>query len=70
MCENISHSIMSEFLRTFGLQPANFSVHRILQAVILVWVVISFPRDLPNPGIELWSPALQVDSLPSYKAYE
>ena len=23
------------------------------------------PRDLPNPGIEPWSPALQVDSLPS-----
>ena len=24
-----------------------------------------FPGDLPNPGIELWSPALQADSLPS-----
>ena len=23
------------------------------------------PGDLPNPGIELWSPALQADSLPS-----
>ena len=23
------------------------------------------PRDLPNPGIELGSPALQVDSLPT-----
>ena len=23
------------------------------------------PRDLPNPGIKPWSPALQVDSLPS-----
>ena len=23
------------------------------------------PRDLPNPGIEPWSPALQADSLPS-----
>ena len=22
------------------------------------------PRDLPNPGIEPWSPALQADSLP------
>ena len=24
-----------------------------------------FPGDLPNPGIEPWSPALQADSLPS-----
>ena len=23
------------------------------------------PEDLPDPGIELWSPALQVDSLPT-----
>ena len=23
------------------------------------------PGDLPDPGIELWSPALQADSLPS-----
>ena len=31
------------------------------------WKVLLFPspRDLPNPGIELWSPALQADSLPS-----
>ena len=27
--------------------------------------VISSPEDLPNPGIEPWSPALQADSLPS-----
>ena len=37
----------------------------ILQARILEWVVISFSWDLPNPGIEPRSPALQVDSLPS-----
>ena len=24
-----------------------------------------FPGDLPNPGIEPWSPALQADSLPT-----
>ena len=36
----------------------------ILQARILEWVAIPSSGDLPNPGIELRSPALQVDSLP------
>ena len=39
------------------------SVHGILQARILEWFAISFSGDLPNPGIEPGSPALQVDSL-------
>ena len=39
------------------------SVHMILQARVLEWVAISFSGDLPNPGIEPRSPALQVDSL-------
>ena len=34
------------------------SVHGILQASILEWVAIPFPRDLPDPGIEPGSPAL------------
>ena len=29
---------------------------------ILEWVAILFPGDLPDPGIELGSPALQQDS--------
>ena len=33
------------------------SVHRIFQARILEWVAISSSRDLPNPGIEVGSPA-------------
>ena len=42
------------------------SVHGILQARILEWVPIPFvPGDLPNPGIEPRSPALQMDSLPA-----
>ena len=42
------------------------SVHEILQARILEGLVISVSqRDLPNPGIEPGSPALQADSLPS-----
>ena len=32
---------------------------------ILQWVHITSPADLSNPGIELGSPALQVDSLPT-----
>ena len=28
------------------------------------WVAYPFPADLPNPGIESGSPALQADSLP------
>ena len=38
--------------------PVDCTVHGILQARILEW-------DLPNPGIELGSPALQADSLPA-----
>ena len=40
------------------------SVHGISQARILEWTAISFSRDLPNPGVQLRSPALQADSLP------
>ena len=32
---------------------------------ILEWVAYPSPADLPNPGIELGSPALHVDSLPT-----
>ena len=41
------------------------SVYRIFQARILEWVAITFPEDLPDPGIEPGSPALQADFLPS-----
>ena len=34
------------------------SVHGISQARILDWVVISFSRDIPNPGIKPTSPSL------------
>ena len=44
--------------------PMNYSlpgssVHGILQARILEYVAIPFSRDLPDPGIEPGSPALQ-----------
>ena len=41
------------------------SDHGILQARILEWVATSPPGDLPDPGIEPWSPAFQAGSLPS-----
>ena len=43
--------------------PPGSSVHGIPQARILEWVAMPLPGDLPNPGIEPGSPALQVDSL-------
>ena len=44
--------------------PGSF-VHGILQARILESVAIPYPGDLPNPGIESGSPAVQADSLPT-----
>ena len=37
--------------------PPGSSVHGIFQARVLEWVAISIPGDLPDPGIELMSPA-------------
>ena len=45
--------------------PMNYTVHGMLQVRILEWVAFPFSRDLPNPGIESRSPALQADSLPA-----
>ena len=51
-----SRSVVSDSLRPYG----------ILQARILEWVAISLLQgDLPNPGIEPRSPALQADALPA-----
>ena len=43
----------------------DYTIHGILQARILEWYAFPSPWDLPNPGIEPRSPALQVDSLPA-----
>ena len=56
-------SVMSDSLRPSGLQPARLLVHGVLQARILEWVAMPLPGGLPEPRIELVSPALQVDSL-------
>ena len=57
-CPNLCNPISS---------PPGFSVHVILQARILEWLLFPSPEDLPNSGIEpepLKTPAMQVDSLP------
>ena len=46
-------------------KPLDYTVHGIFQARILEWVAFPFSRNLPNPGIEPGSPALQADSLPA-----
>ena len=43
----------------------DFTVHGILQARILEWKPFLSLGDIPNPGIEPKSPALQEDSLPA-----
>ena len=43
----------------------DYTAHGILQARILEWVAIPSPAELPDPEIELGSPALQADSLPA-----
>ena len=42
--------------------PPGSSIHGIFQARIFEWVAISFSRDLPEPGIEPWSPTVQADA--------
>ena len=43
----------------------DYTVHEILQAIILEWVAFPSPGDLHNPGIEPRYPAMQADSLPA-----
>ena len=65
--ESKSHSVVSNPLRLNPMDCSlpGSSVHGILQARILEWVAVPFCRDLPNPGIQPRSPALQADSLSS-----
>ena len=45
--------------------PGCSSIHWTFRARTLSGSPLPSPGDLPNPGIEPWSPALQADSLPS-----
>ena len=47
----------------------DFSVHGILQQEYWSELPFSFPGYLPDPGIELGSPSLQADSLPTEPPY-
>ena len=53
---------MSNSCDPLNCNPSGSSIHRIFSARILAWVAISFSRNLPNPGVELGSSALQEDS--------
>ena len=59
----VSHSCPTLY-DPMDCSPPSFSVHGILQARI-GWsgLPLSFPGDLPDPGIEPRSPVLQADSL-------
>ena len=59
-----SHSFMS-LCNPKDYSPPGSSLHGILQEIILEWFAIPFPGDLPDPGINPMSPALQADSLPT-----
>ena len=58
------------FCDPLDYSPPGSSVHSILQARILKWVPFPSPGDLPDPGIEPGSPALQADSLFNLLAQE
>ena len=70
-----SLSFLQGIFPTHGLNPGLLHCRRILYQLshngnprILEWVAFPFSSpgiDLPNPGIEPGSPALQVDSLPA-----
>ena len=49
-------SIVSDSLHPIDCSPSSSYVHGISQERILKWVIISFFRDLPNPGIKPKSP--------------
>ena len=57
-----SHILL--FVTPWTVALPGFPIHGIFQARILEWVVISYPGDLPDTGIEPTSPALEADSLP------
>ena len=64
-----SHPVMSSSLEPHGLQHARLCPWKSL-ARILEWIAVPFSGDLPNPGIEQGSPALQADSLPAELCYQ
>ena len=64
-CAVVSRSVVSDSGDPMDCSVPHSSVHGILQAGILESVALPSPGDLPNPGIEPGSPAIQVNSLPT-----
>ena len=60
-----SCSVVSNSLWPYDCIPPGSSIHGISQARMLEWGPVPSPGDLPDLGIELRSPTLQADSLPS-----
>ena len=62
----LSLSAVFDFLRPHGMQPASLlGPWRFSRQEYWSGLPCPPPGDLPNPGIQPRSPALQVDSLPS-----
>ena len=66
------HPLFQRIFPTQGANPGLQHCRLILYQLshqgspeILKWVPMPSPGDLPDPGIELGSPALQLDSLPA-----
>ena len=60
-----SPSVVSNSCDPMDCSPPGSSVHGIFQARILEWLPFPSPGDLPDPGIEPRSPALQADFFPT-----
>ena len=67
-----SLSLLQGIFPTQGSNPGLTQCRQLLYQLshqrspgILEWVAYPFSRDLPDPGVEPGSPALQVDSLPT-----
>ena len=65
MKSELSSSLVCNLDQMTYLSPQGSSVLGTFQARILEWVAISSSWDLPDPGTEPRSSALQVGSLPS-----
>ena len=65
MCVCVSLSVMSNSLQPHRLYPSGSSVHEFSRQEYWRGLPFPSPGDLPDPGIELRSPTLQTDSLPS-----
>ena len=61
----LSCSVCPTLCDPIDCSPPDFSVHRIFQAGVLDQVPFPSPGDLPDPGIEPVSPALEADALTS-----